>query len=676
MFIRLLLPGSLLACALLSACGLPVRDQEHPPAGTRATLAILESTDVHANVLSYDYYKLAEDPSLGFERLAALVREARREYGNTLLFDAGDTIQGTALADWQARVQPLPCAEKLAMYKAMDALGYDGGTIGNHEFNYGLAFLAQVTDTAINADGVTVRACKGPDFPLVLANALSARDGRPLFAPTAMLERRIIARDPGGNVVEVPIRIGIIGFTPPPILVWDKSNLEGKVTVTGVVEAAREHAPALRARGADIVVAISHGGIDPGAYTPDMENANWHLAREPSIDVLLLGHSHQPFPDPGNPRSRFADMPGVDNVRGLVHGKPAVMAGFWGKSLGVIELALEWNNGRWTIDAQGSRSHVRSIRRADGSFVEPDPAIAAAIRAEHAATIRYVSSPVGDSDFAMTSYFAAVGDVSALQPVNSAQRAYVQRYIEANHPELAGIPVLSALAPFKLGFGGATDFTDIAAGPLAIRDAAALYLYPNTIAAVKTDGAGVRAWLERSAGYFNRIDPNDPAPQELVNRRFASYNFDVMQGDIRYVIDISRAAGERIVELAWAGKPIDPAQAFIVVTNNYRASGGGSFPGADGRNTVIDSPDMNREVLIDWIRQRGSLRRAEDASDRSWRFAPVQTSGPVTFRSASGKLALAHAAGLTQVRLISEAAEGMATYAIDLGPVPAPGPGD
>jgi len=676
MFIRSLLPGSLFACALLSACALPVRDQEHPPAGTRATLAILESTDVHANVMSFDYYKLEDDPSLGFERLATLVREARREYENTLLFDAGDTIQGTALADWQARVQPLPCSEKLAMYKAMDALGYDGGTIGNHEFNYGLPFLAQVTDTAINADGVAVRDCAGPDFPLVLANAFSARDGEPLFAPTAMLERRIKARTPDGSVVEVPIRIGIIGFTPPPILVWDKSNLEGKVTVTGLVEAARTYAPPLRARGADIVVAISHGGLNPDAYTPDMENANWHLAQEPSIDVLLLGHSHQPFPDPDNPRSRFADMPGVDNARGLVHGKPAVMAGFWGKSLGVIELALEWSEGRWIISAERSRSHVRSIRRADGSFVEPDPAIAAAIRDEHAATIRYVSAPVGDSDFAMTSYFAAVGDVSALQPVNSAQRAYVEHYVQANRPDLVGIPVLSALAPFKLGFGGATDFTDIAAGPLAIRNAADLYLYPNTIAAVKTDGAGVRDWLERSAGFFNRINPNDPAPQELVNRRFASYNFDVIQGDIRYVIDISRAPGERIVELNWAGRPIDPSQAFIVATNNYRASGGGGFPGVDGRSTVIDAPDMNRQVLIDWILQRGSLRRATDASDRSWRFAALQTAGPVTFRSAAGKLALAHAAGLTQVRPMSEATDGMATYAIDLGPVPGQQPAD
>ncbi len=653
-----------LAC-LVGACA--STDTTRRDDGARATLAILESTDVHSNVLGYDYYKLAADDSLGFERLATLVREARREFPNTLLFDGGDTIQGTALADWQARGEPLACDEKLAMYKAMDALGYDGATIGNHEFNYGLPFLAQVTATprAAAADGA--RRCHGPDFPLVLSNVFDARDGAPLFAPTALLTRTIQARDAQGRTVELPIKVGIIGFTPPPIMVWDKSNLTGKVTVKGLVEAAREYVPQLRAQGADLVVAISHGGIDPGPYTADMENATWHLAQEPGVDVLLLGHSHQAFPDPGNANSRFATMPGVDNTRGFIHGKPAVMGGFWGKSLGVVELALERRDGRWTIDTAATRSQVRSIRTADGRSVPPDPAIAEVVRAEHEATIRYVSAPIGTSDFSMTSHFAAVGDVSALQPVNSAQRAYVKTLVDASHPELAGIPIVSAAAPFKLGFGGATDFTEIPAGTLAIRNAADLYLYPNTVAVVKTDGAGLRAWLEHAAGYFNRIDPARREPQELVDRTFAGYNFDVLQGDLRYVVDITRPRGQRIVELVHAGKPVDPAAPFLVVTNNYRASGGGGFPGVDGSRTVIDAPDMNRQVLIDWIRAKGNLARRDDASDRSWRFAPVRTAGPITFRSAAGKLDLATDAGLRGLRERSRDADGMAIYEIDLG---------
>lgn len=641
-------------------------DKVAVPEGARATLAILESTDIHTNVLSYDYYKLTEEKSLGFERLATLVREARREYENTLLFDAGDTIQGTALADWQARAEPLSCDRKLAMYKAMDVLGFDGGTIGNHEFNYGLPFLAQVTNTSMKVDGVTVRACKGPDFPLVLANVFSARDGKPLFPPTALLERKLKLQDANGKIHEAPIRIGIIGFTPPPIMMWDKSHLEGKVTTKGLVEAAREYVPALRAQGADLVIAISHGGINSAPYSSEMENANWYLAQEPGIDVLLLGHSHQSFPDPRNEKSRFNNMPEVDNERGFIHGKPAVMGNFWGKSLGVIELALEQHNGKWQIDPTRTHSQVRDIRKTDGSFVEADPTIAAAVRTEHEATIKYVSTPIGDSDFAMTSYFAAIGDVSAIQPVNTAQRSYVERYIAENLPELTDIPVLSAVAPFKVGFGGATDYTDIEAGPLAIRNAADLYLFPNTVAALKLDGAEVKAWLEKSAGYFNRIDPSKREPQELINRKFPGYNFDVIQGEVNYVIDISKPEGERIVDLRFKGKPIDPKQTFVIVTNNYRASGGGGFPGTDGSRIVVNAPDMNRDVLIDWVKQRKHLIRAQDGSDRAWRFAQLKTAGPVVFHSASGKLPLANAAGINHVDLLGDDGNGMSSYAIDL----------
>ncbi|MBX3693126.1 bifunctional 2',3'-cyclic-nucleotide 2'-phosphodiesterase/3'-nucleotidase [Dokdonella sp.] len=663
-------PSRRIACAsiliLLAACaGQPARGPT-PGDGARATLAILESTDVHSNVLGYDYYKLAEDPSLGFERLATLVRQARREYANTLLFDAGDTIQGTALADWQARGEPLACGDKLAMYKAMDALGYDGGTIGNHEFNYGLPFLAQVTNSALDVDGVTPKPCKGPDFPIVLANVDSKRSGRPLFAPTAVIERRIAARDARGDAIEATVRIGLIGFTPPPILQWDKDNLDGRVSVSGVVEAARRHLPALRAQGVDFVIAISHGGINPSPHTHDMENANWHLAAEPGIDVLLLGHSHQVFPDPGNPKSRFARMPEVDNERGFLRGKPAVMGGFWGKNLGLIELALVHEGGHWRIDHSATRSHVRDIRRAAGDFVEPDPAIAAAIEAEHAATIRYVSTPIGSSDFAMTSHFVALGDVSAIEPVNRAQRDFVRKRIAETRPDLADLPVLSAVAPFKVGFAGATDYTDIAAGPLAIRNAADLYLYPNTIAAVLVNGAELRAWLDKASTWFNRIDPQATTPQELVNRRFPGYNFDVVQGGISWRIDLSRPAGERIVDLRHEGQPVDAAQRFILATNNYRAGGGGDFPGTGGDRVVLSDQIMNRDLLIDWVRARGRLTRDEDASDRPWRFVPLRTAAPVSFTTASGKDALARAAGITGLRLLRENGDGTSTYALDL----------
>ncbi|TXH28886.1 MAG: bifunctional metallophosphatase/5'-nucleotidase, partial [Elusimicrobia bacterium] len=225
-------------------------------------------------------------------------------------------------------------------------------------------------------------------------------------------------------------------------------------------------------------------------------------------------------------------------------------------------------------------------------------------------------------------------------------------------------------APFKAGFGGATDFTDVAAGNLAIRNAADLYLYPNTLSAVRINGSELKAWLEKSARFFNRIDPALATPQELVNRKTPSYNFDVIQGGIRFGIDISKAAGSRIVDLRFAGKPVAADQEFILATNNYRASGGGNFLDPDSSRVLFHSPDMNRDVLINWIKQEKHLRLQDHGSDRPWHFVSMKTVGPITFRTASAKLDLAKKIGLNGIKQISMDEAGMSTYAIDLSTRP------
>src|SRR5512141_312158 len=133
---------------LIAGCAMPPSAKHTASVdGTHAEIALLETTDIHSNIMSYDFYKLADDQDLGLARAATLIRNARKEFENTLLFDDGDTIQGSALADYQALVKPPACDQELAVYKAMDTLDYDAGTIGNHEFNYGLPYLSRVTGT-------------------------------------------------------------------------------------------------------------------------------------------------------------------------------------------------------------------------------------------------------------------------------------------------------------------------------------------------------------------------------------------------------------------------------------------------------------------------------------------------------------------------------------------------
>jgi 2',3'-cyclic-nucleotide 2'-phosphodiesterase/3'-nucleotidase len=646
------------------------------PAGASATLAILETTDVHANVVGYDYFKLAEEPSLGLDRTATLIAQARKDFPNTLLFDNGDTIQGTALGDYQAIVKPVKCDEQLGIYKVMHKLGYDGGGIGNHDFNYGLQFLGQVSGKRFDVAGVKAdKACAGPGFPQVLANVYSVKTKKPLFAPYAIIEKRVKATDAGGRPIEAVVKVGIIGFTPPTILAWDKRWLEGKVYTEGLVETAERYVPEMRRKGADLVIAISHGGLDASPYSPTMENGNYYLAQLSEqiggIDALLLGHSHQLFPNPTSTVPQF-NLPHVDKVRGTVFGVPTVMANLWGKNLGVVRLKLRHDGKGWRVEKDltvvETRATEQSSEQGNKRYVAADPQVMAQVAAEHEATIRYVKTPVGSTDFRMSTYFADIGDPSAIQVVNQAQTDYVRAYVKANLPQYGSLPVLSMAAAFKSGNAGPNDYTDVAPGSLALNNAADLYLYPNALYAVKVDGAGLKAWLEKAAGRFNTIDPKKTGPQELINAAFPSYNFDTITSPaLRYEIDVTQPPGQRIRSLTLNGQPVKDDQAFLVATNNYRASGGGNFPGLDGSKTVVASPDASRDVLIAYIRDAKRLNREAHGAQRSWRFAQVDTAGPVVFHSKPGKLELARAAGLSNVSVLREDdGKGFAVYAIDL----------
>ena len=668
------LVATLVAAATLAACGGDkTSGTDGPAVGTSVALTLMETTDLHQNILGYDYYKLAVDNSVGIERTSTLIKQVRAANVNTMLFDAGDIIQGTVLGDYQALVNKVPCTDKLAIFKAMDAIGYDAGTIGNHEFNYGLGYLGQVTGHQFNVKNLAAPSaqpkCTGPAYPQVLANVVSTTDSKPIFDPYVIVTKNFSATTPDGKTVVVPVKVGVIGFTPPLIMAWDKGNLDGNVTTAGLKETAEKYIPEMKAKGADIIVAVSHGGPDGATYSPTMENGNLYLAQVPGIDVLMMGHMHQVFPNANSSVAAFG-IAGVDKAKGTVSGVPAVMANFWGKNLGVVNLTLKYGANGWAVDTTATTTATISTQNADKTYVAADATIAPLVQTEHQGTIAYVKTPIGTADYRLSTYFADVGDTTAIQVVNQAQAAYVKAYVAANLPQYQSLPVLSVSAPFKSGFAGGTDYTDVNSTDLAIYNAADLYLYANTIQAVLVTGADIKAWLETAAGRFNKIDPTSTSAQRLVSS-FPGYNFDVMDGDgsVKYEIDVTQAPGSRIKNLTVNGTAIDAAAQFIVATNNYRASGGGSFPGLNGSKTIYASPDANRDVLIAYIKKAATLSKVTNGSDRSWRFTRVTTAGPVQFTSAPGNAALAATdgvPGVTQVQADDGSGKGLAVYQIDL----------
>lgn len=653
--------GAVTALCVLVACA-----ATRPRGGEdewQATLAVLATSDLHGNVLGFDYYRRREDPTVGFDRVATLVAQARARYADTLLVDNGDTIQGTPLADWQARVQPPACEDRLAIHVAMDHVGYDAGTLGNHEFNYGLPFLSQVAGVPFD-DGQAD--CRGPGFPLLLSNLVHADDGRPLLPPRLLLERQLHARDAKGEVVRKPVRIGLVALAPPGIMKWDARHLAGRVRMVDALDATRGQVAALRADGADVVIALVHGGLDARPWDGTLDNPGWHVAASGLVDAMVLGHEHLRFPDPHSARPAYGDLPGVDAGAGRVHGVPAVMPSFWGRALGVIELSLRFRDGRWQVDRDDSRSLLLPHGATDASGVTPDAQVAGLVAQAHAGTLAWLEEPIAETRIAMTTFFADVGDTSALDVVNRAQVDYLRERIDADWPQLRGLPLLSAAAPFKTGSAGPDDYTQVAAGPLAIRHAADLYLYPNTLVAVKVTGAQLKAWLEQSAKRFNRIDPDVATPQPLVDTGVAGYNFDVIDG-VRYVIDLTRETGARIVDLRHAdGRAVDPQEWLLVATNNYRAGNGQSF-GFDASALVVDTQAGNRDVLIDWLRERRVVDGRDPRSAPPWRFAPLPPQANVTFSTRAG-LAAEPSFGPHRLQRVADTDDGRAVYRLHVGP--------
>jgi len=614
-----------------------LKEYKAAQANTTVSLRILGTSDIHTNIVNYDYYKDTVSNSLGLAKTATLIKNARTENSNSLLFDNGDAIQGTPLGSYKQSVDKLEDGEEHPSVTAMEMLKYDSATLGNHEFNYGLTYLNEVMDDA--------------NFPYINANVKDAKTGKNLYTPYVLIDKEVV--DSKGNKTKV--KVGVTGIVPPQILKWDKSHLEGKVTVDDSVDAVRALIPQMKKDGADVIVVLSHSGLGDMVHETGEEDVTYLLTKVEGVDAIITGHAHQVFPGKVDP-----SLTGVNVEAGTINGVPVVMPGKFGSHLGVIDLTLVKKSKKWNIT--NSKAEVRTIAK---DATDVDASIVNAVKEAHEGTIEYVRQAVGTTTADIHSYFSQVQDDPSIQIVTNAQKWYVEQKLKGTSN--ANLPVLSAGAPFKAGTRSDPEYyTFVPKGELAIKNVADLYLYDNTVATLKVTGADVKEWLEMSAGQFNQIDVSKTGEQSLINTDFRSYNFDVIDG-VTYEIDVTQPAKydadgkeinantSRIKNLMFEGKAIDPNQEFIVATNNYRANG--TFPGVRNATAVEIYPDENRQAIIDYIVLEKTI---DPSADGNWKFASIPSTAKVVFESSKKAVEVIPTGG--NISYLGDGTDGFGKY--------------
>ncbi|CDH31257.1 bifunctional 2',3'-cyclic-nucleotide 2'-phosphodiesterase/3'-nucleotidase [Xenorhabdus bovienii] len=622
-------------------------------------LRVMETSDIHSNLIDFDYFKDKPTEQFGLVRTANLIKAAKAEATNAVLVDNGDLIQGSPLADYMA-AKGLKKGDVHPAHKLMNTMGYTVGNFGNHEFNFGLDYLKQ--------------AIAGAKFPYINANIMDAKTGKNYFTPYIIADTPV--KDREGK--EHTIKIGYIGFVPPQITIWDKANLDGKVVVNDITETAKKFVPQMKKEGADLIVAIPHSGFSQEPYKAMAENSVYYLSEVSGINAIMFGHAHGVFPS-----KEYAGVKGVDVANGTVNGIPAVMPGQWGDHLGVVDLVINNDSGEWKTESAKAEARPIYDKAHKKALVERDNKLAAIIEKENEGTRKFVGKLIGKASADMYSYLALIQSDPTVQIVNDAQIDYTKRFIQGD-PDLADLPVLAAAAPFKVGGrkNAPADFVEVEKGDQTFRNAADLYLYPNTLVVVKASGADVVQWLECSAGMYNQIDPNSGKPQDLLNwDGFRTYNFDTISG-VDYKIDLTQPAkydtdcqllnkeANRIKDVTYQGKPIDPKATFLIATNNYRGYGG-KFAGTGDNHIAFASPDENRTILASYIsritKEKGIV---STQAENNWSFLPIKTDKKLDVRfetSPTEKAAIfikSHAQ--YPVKYLKNDDVGFAVYQIDL----------
>ncbi|GAA3713855.1 hypothetical protein GCM10022378_00850 [Salinicoccus jeotgali] len=536
-------------------------------------LTIFATSDVHGAIYPHDYFNDTYK-SKSLLHLKSFMDAHRLKHPDDIVMtvDNGDFLQGDVWNDYDYRHSDDPLLAIEVMNDIYDVIG-----LGNHEFNFGLDYLLKA-------------------YRQVEAEIVNANVDFHQHALGDIIKRYVIVdkQTPQGL-----LRVGFLNVVPTQIMKWDAFHLEGRVEVEDMNRTVRHTAREMKEAGADIVILMSHSGMskDPDHIRLYGENQTFLMTMVEDVDGIIFGHTHEFFPD----RNFEARIDAIDFKRGAVNGKPMVQPGVSASHLGCIEFDLGVDDdGAWEI--KNSRAHL-----IESESLTPTRETLSKYEDSHRKVLDYLSEPIGHIDETWHTYFSRIIPSKAVQAVAEASKAYAETLISRS--DLERLPVLGFNAVTKAGRDGPHDFTVLAEGELTLSAAIDLYKHTNSMVIIKIDGGILKEWLEWSASQFNQVDENEDLLKANSSKNgFPSYNFDTFF-DLEYTFDISRPArysgtakkisdSERVTEMKYQGKDIQPGDSFIVPANNYRVA---YTPFLRDAEVLHESQRTVRDIVIEYM---------------------------------------------------------------------------
>jgi 2',3'-cyclic-nucleotide 2'-phosphodiesterase/3'-nucleotidase len=542
-------------------------------------IIILETTDLHGVILPYDFIE-KQKLSASLANSATYINEQRKAGYPLFLLDNGDNLQGQPEVYYYNFIDTV---SPHFLSEAMNWLKFDASTAGNHDIEAGHSVYDRVRKEYI--------------FPLLAANAVDIKTGKPYFTPYVILEK-------------ANIRVAVMGLITPQIPEWLPEELYSGMEFRDMTETAKLWMPEILKQKPDLVVGLFHSGYDRGNGSQQKgshsdESGTAAVAYNvPGFDVIFCGHDH-----------RLANEKIVNSA---------------GDSVLILNGGSRSENiARADITLVKQRHKNSSRKEISGEIIkvkdfDPDPVFINKFKKQDEVLNSYVNRVIGTSRSTVSSRDSYFGSSAFVDMIHSLQL------------EITGADI-SFAAPLSFD-------VKIPEGKITVGDMFKLYRFENMLYTMNLTGDEIQKYLEFSYGqwlntmkgpgdYLLKLRLGKDGKPVLTDGKAwlknQPYNFDSAAG-IDYIVDVSKPEGHRVfIKSLSGGKPFEKDKMYKVAVNSYRGNGGGGhLIEGSGLNAgmlkkrLIASTDRDlRYYILKSIEEKKSIA---PAPGNNWKIIPEE----------------------------------------------------